>query len=256
MSSSPAPSPLDAQWRSAEAQEKQAVRDFFQNKTDGYFVEVGANDPDSFESQTHHLEQAGWRGLLVEPIPRLAAKARAVRPRSVVCEAACTSPDQVGEVEFLIPLVGAQQVTGHASLKANIDEHNYEHFEKLRVKARTLTSLLDEQGTPPVDFLSIDVEGAELEVLQGLDLARYRPRLILLEDKHLYLTKHRHLRRNGYVLVQRVNRNCWYVPEGVPAPQPTRGARLRLWKRMYISLWVRKLQYALRHKTLAPFRTL
>jgi hypothetical protein len=54
-----------------EAEEKRAIRDFFQNTTTGFFVEVGANEPTVPESQTWHLEQTGWTGILIEPVPSL-----------------------------------------------------------------------------------------------------------------------------------------------------------------------------------------
>jgi hypothetical protein len=56
------------------------------------------------------------------------------------------------------------------------------------------------------------VEGHELEVLSGFDFARWRPRLILLEDHVGNLKKHRFLRGAGYRLIRRFENNGWYVP--------------------------------------------
>jgi hypothetical protein len=82
------------------------------------------------------------------------------------------------------------------------------------VPVRTLDDILAEIGAPkPLDFLSVDVEGHEIEVLSGFDFARWRPRLILLEDHVADLSKHRFLRRAGYRLVRRTDSNGWYVPE-------------------------------------------
>lgn len=241
----------------AEAAEKEAIRNYFGNKTGGVFVEVGANDPDSPESQSWHLEtQLGWTGLLVEPIPFLAAKARQIRPNAIVCQNACTSPEKAGPLQLLIPRKLGEQVTGHASVEANIDEHNYTEFDRIDVEAVTLDALCRKHAIRQIDLLSIDVEGAELEVLQGANLAATRPQLILLEDKHLYLAKHRFLKRAGYRLAQRLNRNCWYIRAGAPLPGVSWCSKAKLWKRMYLSLWYKKLVYALRHRTLRPFRTL
>jgi len=92
-------------------------------------------------------------------------------------------------------------------------------------------------------------------VLLGSDLDRLQPQLILLEDKHLYLSKHRFLKSNGYVLVQRHNRNCWYIRSGFPMPKVSLASRIRLLKRMYISICFKKIAYAIKHKSLNPFRT-
>ena len=72
-------------------QETELVRQFFAARGKGYFVEVGANDPKT-ESQSWHLEQEGWTGILVEPLPNLAARLRDMRTAKVY-EVACSSPD-------------------------------------------------------------------------------------------------------------------------------------------------------------------
>ena len=78
---------------------------------------------------------------------------------------------------------------------------------------RTLDDILTEARAPVAfEFLSIDVEGHELEVLGGFDLARWRPRLILLEDHVGDLAKHRYLENAGYRLIRRCENNGWYVP--------------------------------------------
>ena len=240
-----------------EAREKKLIREYFGQKINGVFVEVGANDPTSPESQSHHLEvELDWTGLLIEPIPYLAALARQERPKATVCEYACTSPDKVGFLELLIPKVGNELMTGHASVEANIDDHNYREFEKIRVQALTLSSICASNQIESIDLLSIDVEGAELEVLLGADLERFKPKLILLEDKHFYLVKHRFLTKAGYVLAQRVNLNCWYVREGELLPDVSFFQKAKLWKRMYVSIWFKKIAYAIRHRTIKPFLVL
>ena len=83
------------------------------------------------------------------------------------------------------------------------------------VPIRTLDSVLEEAQAPTrFDFLSIDVEGHELEVLRGFDIARWQPRLILLEDHVADLWKHRYLHDAGYRIVRRYENNGWYVPRG------------------------------------------
>ena len=54
---------------SPDGREQELVREFFAGVRDGFFVEVGANRPQQ-ESQTWHLEQLGWTGVLIEPQPR------------------------------------------------------------------------------------------------------------------------------------------------------------------------------------------
>ena len=85
----------------------------------------------------------------------------------------------------------------------------------IEVPIRTLDDILVAAEAPAqFDFLSIDVEGHELEVLSGFDLRRWRPSLILLEDHVGSLDKHQFLKSAGYRLIRRFENNGWYVPDG------------------------------------------
>ncbi len=233
------------------------IREYFNNKKNGFFVEVGANDPTHHGSQTWHLEQnLQWTGVLVEPIPHLAEKCREHRPKAKVFECACVGKNDAQTITLFIPydLEDTHEIYSRSAIGVNIDDGRFTQHKKIVVEARTLNSILKEAEVKNIDLLSIDVEGAELEVLLGIDLNKYSPGLILLEDKHLYLTKHRYLKKNGYRLVKRTRQNCWYVPKGAKRPPQSLIEKLRLFKRMYISIWSKKLMFSLRHNTLKPFQ--
>jgi FkbM family methyltransferase len=187
-------------------QEARLIADFFGDRK-GYFVEVGANEPRA-RSQTYHLEQAGWTGVLVEPQPALADRLRAER-KAQVFAVACSSPDNAGKT---LPL----HVAGPLSSLDRLSMAPGARPETvIEVPVRTLDSVLEEAGAPAgFDFLSIDVEGHELDVLRGFDIARWRPRLILLEDHVGDLSKHRALKAAGYRIVRRYENNGWYVARG------------------------------------------
>ena len=171
----------------------------------GYYVEVGANDPRE-RSQTWHLEQQGWTGVLIEPQPDLAATLRAER-KGKVFAAACSSPAKAGQ-ELPLYVAGPLSSLDRRSMAPGATPEKV-----IRVPVRTLDSILEEAGSPAAfDFLSIDVEGHEIEVLQGFDLARWRPRLIMIEDHVADLSKHRYLNAAGYRIIRRYENNGWYVP--------------------------------------------
>jgi FkbM family methyltransferase len=184
--------------------EKLLVREFFADSK-GFFVEVGANDPRQ-GSQSWHLEQAGWRGILIEPQPDLATKLREARSAKVFA-VACSSPQNAG-LKLSLHVAGPMSSLDRERMAPGALPE-----KTIDVPVRSLDDILTAAGAPmPLDFLSIDVEGHELEVLSGFDLARWRPHLILIEDHVSDLSKHRFLRRAGYRLVRRTDNNVWYVP--------------------------------------------
>jgi hypothetical protein len=109
---------------------------------------------------------------------------------------------------------------------------------KVRVPVRTLDAIFDEAGIKQIDFISIDVEGMELDVLRGLSSERFQPKLILLEDFFYNHTKHRFIRKRGYKLVRRTGFNNWYVPQNAPYSVfsvSTRSELFRLFRKMWIA---------------------
>lgn len=224
-----------------EAQEREMVWEFFNRRTTGVFVEVGANDPNEF-SQTWFLEQKGWQGILIEPQAACCERLRRERKSSRVFQVACSSPGKTGEVLFHFAKFSA-----FSSLEKNVDDPEVEYERSERVQVVTLDDVLAQAGNPTVDFVSIDTEGTELDVLKGLDLARCRPALILLEDKVHGLEKHFYLKRMRYKLVKRTSVNNWYVPEEHPFTTSF-SERLKLFRKMYLGTPWRILKLRLKKK--------
>lgn len=184
--------------------EPKQVWDFFERKREGFFVEVGANDP-HYRSQTWLLEQNGWSGVLVEPQSKHYHSLRAGRPRSQVFAAACSAPGHPGEMVLHIAKSDAQ-----SGLSATQAEATY--IDSERVPVFTLDEILQAADVTRIDFVSIDVEGHQVEVLRGFDLARYRPTLLLVEDRFRDWRTHSYLRHRGYRLIRRSGGlNSWYI---------------------------------------------
>lgn len=158
----------------------------------GFFIEAGANDGYT-QSNTYYLERfRGWTGILVEPVPELCARCRRERPCSVVVQAALAdSAREGGEIE--IAYAGLMSVSDFAFADAatrarHVEEglrvQEIEASRRMRVPAITLSRLIDRHaGGREVDLLSLDVEGAELVALSGLDMKRHAPRHVLVETR-------------------------------------------------------------------------
>ncbi len=162
----------------------------------GFFVELGANDG-RFQSNTFYYEKfRNWRGVLIEPAPNLFLQCRENRsPYNHVACAACVPFDYTDEFVKIIysnSMSVALNVStdigdplAHAELGRQFLRPNETLFT-FGAMARTLNSILIEAGAPArIDFLSLDVEGCELDVLKGVDHDSYRFHYMLVECRNL-----------------------------------------------------------------------
>lgn len=158
----------------------------------GFYVELGANDGVAQSNTLYFEKERGWHGILIEPILHNFLKCKNNRSKeNVMFCAACVSEEYQDKY---VRLTYANLMTVPHGVESDIADATA-HAESGRIylpegestvevmaPARTLTSILDEAKAPfEMDLLSLDVEGAELEVLKGLDHARYKFRYMLIE---------------------------------------------------------------------------
>lgn len=165
----------------AQNGEDRWLEEYFGGRRHGFFVDVGAYDGVDL-SNSYHFEQIGWSGVLVEPDPDRAANCIAQRPRSrTFCCAAVGSP-LTTEIVFHRADAGVYSTTrlndDHAKRVAGMGMA----LAEMRVPAMTLDSILEEVGAGKVDFVSIDVEGGEMDVLEGFDIRRWAPEIVVVES--------------------------------------------------------------------------
>ena len=183
--------------RYSQFAEEWIIRDFFQDKRDGVFVDVGANHyRDS--STTFYLEKnLGWSGLAIEPLAQFEADYKTHRPRTTF------APFFVADVSdetAKMYVLDAHTVVSSSDRK--FTERTGANPRELLVPTITLNDLLPKHGIERIDFLSMDIELSEPKALAGFDIRRFRPGLVCIEA-HDEVRQQilDYFARNGYVIV-------------------------------------------------------
>jgi FkbM family methyltransferase len=160
----------------SEREEEWLIRDYFQDRKGGTFVDVGANHYKA-ASKTYYLEsKLGWSGIAVEPQREFAEEYRKHRPRTRFLPFFVS--DRSNQTARLY-------LRGRKDQVASSDEAFVRSFgapEEVReVPTMTLNDLLQAEGIRQIDFLSMDIELHEPKALQGFDIDRFKPALVCVE---------------------------------------------------------------------------
>lgn len=150
----------------------------FKEQSTGFYIDVGAWD-DATDSVTKHFYEKGWNGINVEPLPVYFAKHQQSRKRDINLNIALL--DKPGN-RILYEISGT---TGLSTFDANYAEDHRSkgcQVEQRQVEVSTLEAICNEYAKDTqIDFLKVDTEGTELQVLQGGNWARFRPRVLIIE---------------------------------------------------------------------------
>ncbi len=145
----------------------------------GFYVDVGAGFP-TVMSVTKHFYDQGWRGVNIEPHKGMFTILKKARPRDVNLDCAVgTKPGQAAMSHF-------SDTFGLSTLSSLVADRH--HAAGLRVSrsevvVRTLDDILERHAkSRRIDFVKIDVEGSEKEVLRSFDLARWKPKVLVIES--------------------------------------------------------------------------
>jgi FkbM family methyltransferase len=181
----------------------------------GYFVELGANNGIE-QSNTLHFERCrNWRGVLIEPVPHqyLACKKHRSPENKFFCNA-CVSFEWT---EAFVPILYCNLMSISLGVESDIGNRarhvasgqkylpEGEEVVLFGAKAKPLNNILLEAGAPKtIDFLSLDVEGAEKEVLKGIDFSEFRFKYMCIECRDIKGIS-LYLHERGYRYVERLS---------------------------------------------------
>ena len=198
--------------RHSEYEEEWLIRDFFRDKRDGVFLDVGANHYRTF-SNTYYLEtELGWSGIAVEPLRQFEADYIKHRPRTRF-RAFFVSDASNQEAKIYLgrnPLVTSGDKT--------FTERYGVDTKEITAATITLNDLLDHEHVNTIDFLTMDIELSEPKALSGFDVERFQPSLACIEA-HPEVRQQilDYFARHHYVVVGRYLRadpqNLYFMPQ-------------------------------------------
>ena len=155
----------------------------FESRKNGFYVDVGAHHPTRF-SNTYFFYLQGWRGINIDAMPGSMKIFKKIRPRDINLEIGISSSQK--EMEYFIfnePALNSFSKNTAYSLHQDQNNH-YTIVNRRTIETFTLEETLDRYlpVSQSIDFLTIDVEGLDLEVLHSNNWKKYRPDFVLVED--------------------------------------------------------------------------
>ena len=164
---------------------------FFEGKKNGTFVDIGAYDGVLFSNTYFFEKELEWTGICVEPIPDIFKKLEA--NRACICVQGCIAEEE-GYVSFL-HIEGDSTSEMLSGIRKNYDPRLWKqidrereilqtHWKEIQVSAFDTNKLLKKHDFQKIDFLSLDVEGSEIEVLKSWDLTQYPISIISVENNY------------------------------------------------------------------------
>jgi FkbM family methyltransferase len=189
--------------------EELIIRHFFDDEREGVFLDVGCWDWKDGSTTLYLEEKLGWSGIGVDAQANLREGYEKHRPYTKFMNYIVTDRSRT---------MGKLYVAGQVS---SINESHVEQFgaqwdqpDPIEVPTITLDDLLAQHGVEHIDFLSMDIEGAEPKALAGFDIDKYKPRLVCIESSSdirepimQYFTSHGYERIDEYLPYDSVN---WY----------------------------------------------
>jgi len=200
---------MKMQYYSQDHQDEFLHKNVFKNLWDGYFVDVGSHDGVTINNTLFFEKNYKWTGINVEPIESVYSQLIINRPNCINLNCAVNNED--GFSEFILNKGYTEMISG---LKSEFDPRHSNRLsqelscyggstEIISVKTKRLETIFAENNVKHVNYLSIDVEGAEFEVIKSINFDKVFIDVIGFENnyKDQGLKVKNYLEEKGYVLL-------------------------------------------------------
>jgi len=196
------------------------LKRIFSGQQMGFYIDVGAHHPMRF-SNTYSFYKSGWRGINIEPNPESFNLFTKYRPRDINLNYGVAK--NKGNLEYYMCDEPALNTFDTEVLNSRKLNTQYKHIKTIQIEVMPLSNVLKErihEGTR-IDFLSIDVEGFDLEVLISNDWQKYRPNWVLVEQLNLNDIEcldfeiHHYMKSVGYILFAKTFNTLFYKDSNI-----------------------------------------
>ncbi len=195
--------------------EELVIRDFFRDRRNGFFVDVGAGHYQRFSTTFYLEERLGWSGVAIDALSEWADDYRKHRKRTTFVNALITDKARGPQTFYR-----ADDFPEASAVSKQLAEEQAKEFSdsgtvsERAVPSSTLDAVLERQGVQAIDFLSMDIEEHEPAALAGFDIDRYHPELVCIEAHPAvrdalwqYFRRHGYVRQDQYLAWDSSN---WY----------------------------------------------
>lgn len=200
-------------------QDKYINEHFFKNCRDGVFVDIGAHNGITYSNTYFFEKELGWSGICIEPMPIRFAELQI--NRNCICIQGCISNIEGTDQLLLIssPYVNVEMLSGllHKYDPRHLERVDIEimryggSYQIIDVQCFKLNKILEQSNISHIDFLSIDTEGGEFEILTSIDFSRFTIDVITVENNYSNPLFAAFLDRKGYVLETSLDQDCVFV---------------------------------------------
>lgn len=189
------------------------LKEFFSGKEKGFYVDIGAHHPLRL-SNTYLFYKKGWSGINIDAMPGSMKIFNKKRRRDINLEVAISDKEEI-LTYYMFDEPGLNGFSKELSIKRDSNT-KYKIIGKKEIKTIPLSKILDKYLPPKmkIDFMNIDVEGLDLQVLKSNDWNKYIPEFILIECTETDLRRiqkepiYLFLTKKGYVLIAKTYRTC------------------------------------------------